>query len=356
MKKTQFNILEYGAIGDGVYDCTKAIQTALDLAAECNGEVIVPPGVYQTGTLKMGPHTKLSGVSTWTFGDYGGSIFQLNDESANYLLDISGAFGCHIQGMNLCGKRLGKDIHGIYLYWPVYNGGESEDTPTIDDCKIGDFSGDGLHFEHIWCFSIRHSQFFRNQGAGLYLDGWDGFILDNWFSANGNCGILGGPMVASITVTGNRIEWNRYAGIAIQKGNSFNITGNFFDRSFGPGLKFGYHGTIVEDATITGNIFRRSGKPEEGCIKTAYDSSHIHLDGVLNTVITGNTFRYGRDDLAKGTFSPNYSIVAENSNYIIIKDNIMNGGALEENIISDNKGHNLIENNLGQTVSNPSYN
>ncbi len=350
---TIFDITNYGAVGDGVTDCTAAIQAAMDAAAQCMGEILVPPGTYMTGKLKMGPKTKLTGTSTWAFGPYGGSIFMLNDPHVDCMIDITGAFGCQIHGMNLHGNSLGEGIHGIKLYWPKYNGGSSEDTPTIDDCKVGHFTGDGLHFEHVWCFSVRHSQMYHNAGAGLYIDGWDAFILDNWFSGNGNCGILGGPVVASITATGNRVEWNRNAGFAFQRGDSVNITGNFFDRSYGPALRLGYNDGIFRDATITGNIFRRSGKPEEGCIKVPYDSCHVQLGGVENTVIQGNTFKYGRDDNGKGVYSPNYSVVAEKCDYVIIKDNTMHGGALVENIIYDGQGHNVVTGNLGEAMPAP---
>ena len=188
--RTIFNICDYGAVGDGKTDCTRAIQTALNLASECMGEVVVPPGVYKTGQVKMGPNTKLSGTSAWLFRDFGGSVFELNDPDAVCMIDITGAFGCHINGMSLCGCDLGENIHGVYLSWPVYNGGSKEDTPTLDDCKIGRFSGDGVHLHHIWCYSVRHCMLCFNGGAGLYMDGWDGFVIDNWFSANRRGGRL----------------------------------------------------------------------------------------------------------------------------------------------------------------------
>jgi hypothetical protein len=49
-------------------------------------------------------------------------------------------------------------------------------TPTIDDCRIGHFTGNGVHLEHIWCFSLRHSMLHNNRGTGHYIDGWDAFI------------------------------------------------------------------------------------------------------------------------------------------------------------------------------------
>ena len=147
-----FDITAFGAVGDGKTDCTAAIQTALDRAGEVCGCVTVPPGIYLTGELKMRAHTRLEGKSAWSFRSDGLSTFQLNDADAKCLLDITGAFGATIMGISMNGANLGEHIHGVYLYWDKYNGGAEEDTPTIEDCRIGCFSGDGVHLEHIWCF------------------------------------------------------------------------------------------------------------------------------------------------------------------------------------------------------------
>lgn len=260
---TEFNILDFGAIGDGITDCTKAVQNALDAAADCFGTVIVPPGRYSVGHLEMkGQGVSLVGISAWSYRSDGASIFILNDENTDCMINITGAFGCAIRGMSLCGNGLGDTvslpIHGVKLYWDEYNGGSEEDTPAIDDCRIGKFSGDGVHLEHIWCFSVRHSMLHNNGGNGLFIDGWDGFVLDNWFSVNNGWGIMGGNVVASITATGNRVEWNHRGGFRFPFGDSYNMTGNFFDRSFGPAIDLGGD-KPVSLVTITGNIFRRSG-------------------------------------------------------------------------------------------------
>ena len=344
-----FNIIDFGAVPDGKTDSTAAIQSALDAAGECMGEVVVPPGIYRTRRLCMRPKTKLSGTSAWLFGQFGGSIFELDDEEAACMIDITGAFGCQIAGMNLDGRDLGEKVCGIWLSWPEYNGGGREDTPTIDDCRIGCFTGDGVHLEHIWCFSVRHTQMFRNGGAGLYIDGWDGFILDNWFSGNKNGGILGGPTATSLTATGNRVEWNRVGGFVIPAGVAINITGNYFDRSGGPALKLGSAEGEVESVTITGNFIYRSGKPGEGLEKED-ENSHVLMDHCVNVTFTGNTFRYGRDDNGKGIWSPDIDMVIRNCNYCIFAENAMHHGALKENIRWDGTGNCRFEGNIGEPV------
>lgn len=65
LMETVFNILNYGAIGDGVTDCTKAVQNALNDAATCSGKVIVPPGRYKVGHLEMKGQ---GSFSSWNIG------------------------------------------------------------------------------------------------------------------------------------------------------------------------------------------------------------------------------------------------------------------------------------------------
>lgn len=345
----EFDITALGAVGDGKTDCTAAVQRALDLASECMGTVLVPPGIYMVGQLKMhGDNVSLVGTSAWLFRQDGASVLRLNDESAECMLDISGAFGCTVRGVCMDGRGLGSNIHGIKLWWKEYNGGSKEDTPTVDDCRIGNFSGDGLHYEHVWCFSLRHSMIHANRGAGLYIDGWDAFIIDNWFTGNWNGGIMGGPVVASITCTGNRVEWNSRGGFVIHNGDSYNITGNFFDRSFGPALELGGEQGKVDLVTVTGNIFRRSGAYRDTPHKNPDHSSHVILQNCSGTVVSGNTMRVGCNDGGGGVLSPDYSFIITDCRDCVIKDNTFHNGSLVDNLVlrGDNSSC-IIKDNIG---------
>ena len=344
-----FDITQFGAVGDAKTDCTKAVQSAIEAASTCMGKIIVPPGVYMVGRLHLhGQGVCLEGSSAWSFRSDGASVFKLNTPDTDCLLDISGAFGCTIRGMSLSGEYLGENVHGIKVYWDKYNGGSEEDTPSIDNCRIGRFTGDGLHLEHIWCFSVRHSMLHSNKKAGLFIDGWDGFIIDNWFTGNEGAGIMGGNVVASITCTGNRVEWNHRGGFVIPSGDSYNITGNFFDRSFGPAVELGSKQTNVDLASITGNIFRRSGAYEENdYFENADMCCHLLLENCSNTVVTGNTMRVGRHDGGFGMTTPDYGCIIDKCKYCIVKDNTMDRGSLKANIVKRNNESCSIENNIG---------
>lgn len=47
-----YNILKYGAVPDEL--CTKALQSACDAAGENKATVVIPPGVFMTGTVNIG--------------------------------------------------------------------------------------------------------------------------------------------------------------------------------------------------------------------------------------------------------------------------------------------------------------
>ncbi len=345
-----FNILDYGAVPDGKTDSTAAIQTCIDKAGENGGEVLVPAGKYSTGSLRIsGKGVAFTGVAAWGFQSDGGSVLILNDESADCMLNITGGFGCSIRGLCFNGGQLGKNIHGIKLYWDEYNGGSEEDSPTIDECRIGCFTGNGIHFEHVWCFTLRHSMIHRNFGAGLYIDGWDAFILDNWFTANRGGGIRGGETACSITATGNRIEWNKTSGIIIPDGCCVNLTGNYIDRSFGPALYLG-GGKNVDSITATGNIFYRSGALKDGEeFSDPYLNSHIYLKGVKGSCFSGNSFRVGRNDNGTGEYSPDFAVVLDGTESVVITGNSFFGGSMKDSFVfvSDNEAT-VIENNSGE--------
>ena len=351
-----FDITAFGAVGDGQTDCTAAIQEALDAARDAGGGVVeVPPGVYATGKLRMnGLCMTLRGQSGWGYHSKGLSVFILNDPEADCLLDISGACGCTIIGMSFDGLALGENVHGVKLYWEKYNGNGREDTLTVDDCRVAGFTGDGLHFEHVWAYTVRHTMMIFNEGAGLYYDGWDVFVSDCIFNGNGRGGIRSGNTGSSGTYTANRIEWNNQAGIVIGGSDSLSITGNFFDRNFGPGVDLGEEDRGVLAVTVTGNVFRRNGAINQRW-KDAEEnpdlSCHVRLRHSTNVVVVGNTMRTGKDDGGGGTLTPPRSFLLEDCDHCIIKDNSLHWGHSEQAVeLRGDCSTCVIEGNIGDPM------
>src|SRR4051812_37233970 len=56
----RFPIDAYGAVGDGVFNCSGAIAAAIAAASTAGGgRVIVPPGVWLTGAVHLKSHVEL---------------------------------------------------------------------------------------------------------------------------------------------------------------------------------------------------------------------------------------------------------------------------------------------------------
>ena len=257
-----FDVRKFGAAGNGVTDDTAAIQKAIDQAAKVSGVVVVPPGRYITGELQLAPHVEIRGAANFSFRYASGSVLILrNDTTSRCLLNMTHAYGAKVHSLCLKGRGSepgpdGLRVHGIMVDKKDY--GRQEDTPTIDNCRVEYFSGDGIRLERIWCFSVRHSHMLHNGGDGLRVRGWDGFVIDNWLSGNLGAGYGAYNENASVTMTGNRIEWNHAGGIVIHGGSHYNITGNYIDRSGNAGIDLQQCAQLA----VTGNVIYRSGKPE----------------------------------------------------------------------------------------------
>lgn len=340
-------ITEFGAVGDGVTDCTAAIQNAIDQASKnpYGGEVVIPDGIFLTGCLKVHPHIVLRGAAGWSFRNVGGSVLRLNDPQASCLLDITAAFGSRISDLCIDGAHLGKNVHGIAFFRENFFDHPEEDAFCIDTTQVRDFSGDGLHLRYACCFSLRHSHIVGNRGHGIYLNSWDGFFVDNQISYNGGWGIncaAEGINNSAYTLTGNRIEWNHDGGVHLRHSRLWNITGNCFDRSGGPGLFIdqaaepGSDGRkyVSQAVTVTGNVFNRSGADFDRNIP-AEDSCHIKLAECFGVTITGNTMLVGMDDgYAEGLASPQYGISAYKIRGTVITANSMYKGYLKKDIVN----------------------
>ncbi len=327
------DVHQFGAKGDGASDDSIAIQRAVDAVAADHGAVFLPPGVYLSSEIQMRPDTALVGIPAWNYREPGGTVIRLANSNSKCLINITGAWGATIEGIALDGANLGKNVHGIFLNKPNY--GDHEDAFRIERCQVARFSGDGVNLSRAWCFSIRHSMFAYNKGDGLRLRGWDGFIMDNWFSGNKQAGFGAREENASVTLTGNRIEWNGQENILIAGGDGYQITGNFLDRAGTCGIALRNSSESCSQMTITGNYLKRSGKLAD---PESHDSSQLVIEGARGVTCVGNNLQAGRDDDGRGTWSPSYGIVCKALQDCVISNNVLYEGALRE-LIVDLGGH-----------------
>jgi len=339
------NAKNFGAKGDGVTNDTAAIQAAIDEAAKTNSAVFLGGGVYLCDMLKMHPHTALCAEPTWGYRQAKGAVIKLNDASAKCQIDITDAFGCTISGLCLDGGRLGENIHGIMLDNPEFS--HTENNIRIERCRIDGYSGDGVHLDKIWVFSIRSCMISHHGGNAVYCYGWDGWVLDTWLTGCVGAGFYSTRDAAAITFTGNRIEWNRAGGFVMASCNSLNITGNYFDRNGGPALLVtGNNEGWAKSYTITGNLFKRNGANQKH--DNPHYDSQVYLTNMSGLTMVGNASHASRGDQAGTNLSPAYGFVYGNLSYAIIKDNVLFDGASKELFIDLGGNEELIfKDNIG---------
>lgn len=316
------DVRKLGAAGDGKTDDTAVLQKAIDAAGQKTGAVFIPPGVYLTRELHLRTGVMLKGVPGWNYSFGGGSVLRLLGSDSECLLDLTEARGATVQGLSLEGGHLGSNIHGIATKRTTY--GQHEDSFRIETCQVAHFSGSGMNLNKVWCFSVRHCEMMANRGDGMTLHGWDGFLLDNWFSGNGKAGFAAREENASVTFTANRVEWNGEENFVIAGADGYQITGNFFDRAGTVGIALRKNKRSCVQVAITGNFIKRSGKEAK---PDTHESAQVVIEGGAGITFTGNVLQMGRDDGGKGMWSPSYGIVYSGLQNCVISNNTLHEAA-----------------------------
>ncbi|MDD2597767.1 MAG: glycosyl hydrolase family 28-related protein [Kiritimatiellae bacterium] len=339
-----FNVRDYGARGDGKTPDSEAIQKALDAAGTVSGTTYFPAGRYLCHDLKVAAHTTVLAEPQWGYRGDAGAMLILDSEEAECVLNITGAYGVHLRGLFLQGLQDAKKaIHGIFLN-NVEKYSPQEDAIVIDDCKVEKFSGHGVNLLRIWLFIIRHSILQRNKGCGVQITGWDGFVTDNQFSGNKSHGFGCEGVGSTVMFTANRVEWNEGCGLYLNRGDTWNVTGNSFDRNWGAGLC----AIKMNTTAITGNVFRRCGK-DSNLLAEGEHSCQVRLEECNGLTFVANSCAAGRDDGAKGKYTPQVGFILRKLSYSIISSNTLFRGYMDKMLVDlgDHGKDYIFTNNVG---------
>ncbi len=313
-------VRDFGAVGDGKADDTKAFQRAVDSG---RGDVYVPGGTYRltktivvdldrigpvsifgSGTAKLvmaglGPALKLIGTHKGTAdpGTVEDNVWKNQRMPSVSGLEIVGAdpqaCGVEAKGtMKATFTRLQirKVLHGIHLT-------ERNRNVIISDCHIYENSGIGIYLDHVNLHQINvgNSHISYNEGGGIVQRGGDVRNLQI-----GNCDIEGNmgekvPATANVLIdaTGGSIGEIAVTGCTIQ--HTHDVPGSANIRIIGEGQPRGAYakGELRGgNITITGNILSDV-------------QVNIHLNKVRGVSIVGNTIwkGYTHDFLIEGCSS-----------------------------------------------------
>ncbi|OPZ30729.1 MAG: Pectate lyase superfamily protein [Lentisphaerae bacterium ADurb.BinA184] len=346
------SVSEYGAKGDGTVDDTPAIQAAIAAAAAAGGGTVwIPPGRYGCAHIQVPSFVCLAGLPTWSYHHFGATELRLNTSEAKCLIDLTGSEGARVSGLALNGNGLGTGVMAVYMDGSKR---QREDTFFVEDTRIAGFTGDAIHVDRAFTLTVQRCMVIFNQGHGLTYNGWDGWIRDNIFNNNHGWGIYGRPWNCSMTITGNRIEWNRMGGIRLARGGHYQINSNYIDRSGGPGIQLDAgepedrpHGR-AKAHSITGNVLHRNGALAD---PGSDASCHIRLEYQHGVTCTGNTMTTGRnDDPTQGQLSPSFGIVYRELRDSVLANNVWPHGVTRQFLVDrgDNDATVIVRDNPGR--------
>lgn len=308
-----FNVLDYGAVGDGVADDTVAVQAALTAAA---GQIIVfPPKTYKiTASLTVPANTWItaygasldgsSGVFKLLRFTNGGGIFGGTLTGPGNATLQTGSIGIACEGTNnapaaptyVAGPTI-RDVgifsfgeYGIFLAYTQDAKIEDNRISAIGYAGIGGVSCNRAHVNNNYINNVTPG---TTDAYGIFIDRQDG-TSETAEPRSFWCSITNNKVFGVVSVSGNNGQ-----GIDTHAGVGFSIIGNevvncevgiFVTSS----VISGTQQLAPQNCRVIGNTIRSTLRVGYGVVVNGAINGSTVAEYALNNVVEGNTIEgYG---------------------------------------------------------------
>lgn len=307
-----FNIVDYGAVGDGTTSNTKAIQAAID-ACTTGGKVVIPAGVFKTGaiwlksdmTLEISKDATLLATENAEEYVYGNLPYMYSTDTRFYSLinahtfDFGSMSNIRIVGEGTIDgngwKQLGvdKEDPSLPIYASPLNAAGKSDLNEVLNIGITAKTtveravGMGMTMKAVY---PRRPSLVNIRGVNnMYYNGITVINPANHTLMNANCN--------NVTVNGvifKTYDCNNGDGIEFSHGSGLMVFNNFFDTG-DDGMNFaagqgavGNKEEPTQNAWIFNNYFRQGhGAIVTGSHTAAWMQNILAEDNIMNGVDVG---------------------------------------------------------------------
>ncbi len=265
------DVTQYGVRPNSPDDQTRALQRAIDNAANAQMPLALPPGVYRTGSLKLSNGTQLVGVR-------GATILKFTGGSS--LVSSEGASGISLSSLTLDG----------------------------DDIKLANRRG-LVHFLNGLDVRVRDCDITGSGGNGIWFESISGEVSGNTIRKTASTALTSFDALG-LLVAQNTIQDASDNGIEILRNTlgddgSIVVNNRVEDIKAGPGGS-GQHGNAI-NAFRAGNVIV-SGNRIRNC-----DYSAVRGNSASNIHITGNSVSDVREVALYSEFSFEGAVIANNT-------------------------------------------
>jgi parallel beta-helix repeat protein len=318
-----FNVLAFGAKGDGVTDDTVAVQAALDQAnSDGGGVVYLPEGTYRiTASLVAKSNVTLQGP-----GGRAATIKQDNNVNLSMLINDTAA-----------------DLENFTVYRLAWDGNESNN--TTDDRHGIRFINTTRATDRV---SIIECHFFDMINGAIRIGSNNAakintglLIKDNWVVNVGTKGSGGSSNHAiacnwrcpGVRVKGNHIDTTGVDGNGIWVGNDShraNISGNYIASAGDMGIE--YWQNSEGGGVVSGNTIEAAGTfgiSNDGSPYTSIGDNHVDAGGLGIEIVTSSYCTASGNTIERAATGNGFSV--NKSSYCAISGNtIRNAGNAAE--------------------------